>query len=385
MKILSPLRWTGATLCALFIGVSSVQSPLTMAYSDVEGYSFETAVSYLTQEGIIGGYEDGTVKPYNSINRAEFLKIVTLAGDLETGGSSCFTDVTDQWFAPYICGAAEAGIVGGYSDGSFKPENTISLVEALKIASKGLGVETDEPQGHEWYSEYLETLAAKNYIPYTLDYYGEELTRGEAFELLWRILTDNQSQEATTLEEFKGPACEDFEAETFEGIDLERVKDTWIGWTNDARAARGLAPYTEDEQLNRTAYLWSSYGRGLGTMTHTRPGTSGYYDYYGIMDWFEGLGLTFQSVGGYTFTENIGRGPYSCSADDCTDELIRAIKYTFDYFMSEAGSSYAPHYNSIVNTNFKKIGFGIVVTDSSYYMTVHYATILESSLAPFCD
>lgn len=385
MKLFSPWRFLGALGAALLIGAGTVQSPLVAAYTDVEGTPFAAAVTYLTQEGIIAGYEDGTVKPYNTINRAEFLKVVALAGGLEKGGDNCFSDVTDQWFAPYICAATEAGIVGGYADGSFKPENTISLVEALKIASKGLEVKTEEPEGTEWYSEYLETFAAKNYIPSSLDYYDEELTRGEAFELLWRVLTDNETQEATTLDEFKGPTCEDFEVEQLDGIDLERVKDTWISWTNNARATHGLPAYTEDEQLDRTATIWSSYGRDLSYMTHARPGSSGYYDYYAIQDWFEDLGLSFQSVGGYTFTENIGRGPYSCKAEDCTDELLSAIEYTFDYFMSEAGSSYAPHYNSIMNSNFQKIGFGIVVTDTSYYMTVHYATILESTLAPFCD
>ncbi len=385
MKTSTSVRLLGALLCALLIGANPAQGPLTYAYSDLDGYAFENAANYLSEEGIIGGYADGTLKPNSAINRAEFLKIVVLAGGGEAEGADCFTDVTDQWFAPYVCGAKEQGIVGGYSDGSFKPENTISLVEALKIASKGLSVQTEETEGQEWYSEYLETLAERNAIPYTLDYYDEELTRGEAFEILWRILTDAQDQESTSLSEFKGPSCEDYEAESFEGIDIERVRDTWFEWTNEARATKGLAPYTEDEQLNRSAYVWSAYGRDRGAMTHTRPGTTAYYDYYGIQSWFEDLGLTFQSVGGYTFTENIGRGPYSCSADECTDELLRAIKYTFDYFMSEAGSSYAPHYNSIMNSNFKKIGFGIVVTDSSYFMTIHYATILESSLAPFCD
>ena len=146
-----------------------------------------------------------------------------------------------------------------------------------------------------------------------------------------------------------------------------------------------MSAYVHDEQLDRTALIWSEYGRSEGKMTHTRPGTTAYYDYYAILNWFADLGLTFTSVGGYTFTENIGRGPYSCSADDCTDELLDAIEYTFDYYMSEAGSSYRPHYNSIMNSEFQKIGFGLVVSDSSYFMTIHYATEITSSVAPACD
>lgn len=383
MKTPSYSKTLGVLTCAFFLGL--LQSTLVLAYSDTEDYVFTNAADYLTEEGIISGYSDGTLKPDNSINRAEFLKIVVLASGATPEGSDCFTDVSDQWFAPYVCFAQEEEMVNGYEDASFKPENTITLVEALKIVTKVLDLPMEEPEGDEWYSEYLETLASQNAIPYTLDYYDELLTRGEAFELLWRLLTDQSNEPATTLEEFKGPSCEDFEAETFEGIDLDRVQETWIDWTNDARAANGLPTYTSNTQLDRTAYIWSAFGRDRGYMSHTRPGTTAYYDYYAIQDWFEDSGVTFQSVGGYTFTENIGRGPYSCSAEDCTDELINAIEYTFDYFMSEAGSSYAPHYNSIMNTSFKQIGFGIVVTDSSYYMTIHYGTIVESSVAPYCD
>lgn len=385
MKLISFFKFATASLGVLVLSLGMAKSPEVYAYSDVEGYAFQTAVEYLSEQEVIGGYEDGTLRPENSINRAEFLKIVMVAGGQTTEGTSCFTDVAEEWFAPYVCGAKAEGIVNGYADETFAPENTITLVEALKIASRALDLATEEPTGKEWYSEYLETFAEKNYIPYPLEYYSEELTRGEAFELIWRMMTDNEDQEATTLEEFKGAVCEDFAVESISNVDVDRVRDTWLSWTNDARAQLGLPAYTFDEQLDRTALIWSEYGYSRGSMTHTRPGTTAYYDYYAIQDWFADLGLTFQSSGGYTFTENIGRGPYSCGADDCTDELIAAIEYTFDYYMSEAGSSYRPHYNSIMNSEFQKIGFGLVAEGGSYYMTIHYATEITSTVAPACD
>ncbi len=388
MKISSLFKFVSASLCVLALSAGVVKSPTVYAYSDLDGYAYKTAADYLTEQGVIGGYEDGTLRPDNSINRAEFLKIVMLAGGHEVSdeaATSCFTDVSDQWFAPYVCGAKDADIVNGHADGSFAPEETITLVEALKITTLALDLPMQTPTGSEWFSQYLETFAKKNYIPATLDYYSEELTRGEAFEILWRAMTDNETQDATTFDEFKGNACEDFSVETYSDIDMQRVRDTWLSWTNTARAQNGLDAYEYDTQLERTAIVWSEYGRTQGRMTHTRPGTTAYYDYYAIQDWFENLGLTFKNSGGYTFTENIGRGPYSCSADECTDELIAAIKYTFDYYMSEAGSSYAPHYNSIMNSQFQKIGFGLVVSDSSYFMTIHYATEITSTVAPSCD
>ena len=96
--------------------------------------------------------------------------------------------------------------------------------------------------------------------------------------------------------------------------------------------------------------------------------------------WFESLGLEFKNIGGITYTENIGWGPYSCSEEDCTEELEDALRSTFDFFMSEAGQAYRPHYNSVMNNGFKEMGLGIAVDERAkrYYVTVHYGTQIVS-------
>ena len=56
--------------------------------------------------------------------------------------------------------------------------------------------------------------------------------------------------------------------------------------------------------------------------------------------------------------------------------MIRSIRTTFDFFMSEKGKAYDAHYRSIVQPNFSRIGLDIIVvpTEKRYYMTVHYIT-----------
>ncbi len=91
--------------------------------------------------GVVGGYDDGTFRPDAPVNRAEALKILTLASQLGTFASSgslltppAFSDVTDNdWFAPYVREMAIRGIVSGYGDGSFGPEKPITHAEAAKI------------------------------------------------------------------------------------------------------------------------------------------------------------------------------------------------------------------------------------------------------------
>lgn len=369
------------TVLVLFASSASA-----FAYTDTDVYPFGGAINYLTDQGVVQGYSDGTFRPENTINRAEFLKTVVGAVTTEElTGSFCFSDVNDEWFAPYVCTAKDMGIVDGYPDGTFLPANPVNLVEALKIVVNAFEIPAITPLGTEWYSVFLETAVSLNFIPTPLDYYAEPTARGEVAEILWRVMEDVHTQSSTTLEEFKGSSCTEFHSETYVDIDLQRVRDTWLSWTNEARASAGLAAYTYTEQLDRTAFIWSDFSRDRGYMDHKRIGQTAYYDYTMIENWFEDLGVTFVNNSGVTFTENIGHGPYSCSDTECTDELIAAIKYTWDYFIGEVNSSYRPHYNSIMNAYFKEIGFGILVTDSEYYFTVHYGTELASTPPPFCD
>src|SRR5688500_12383848 len=67
-------------------------------------FRYSKSVSYLRGRGVIDGYEDGTFKPTNPVNRAEFLKIVFKArgGNEPVAGGGCFTDVVeDAWYAPF--------------------------------------------------------------------------------------------------------------------------------------------------------------------------------------------------------------------------------------------------------------------------------------------
>lgn len=92
-------------------------------------------VSALVADGAIGGYEDGTFKPNKSISRAELLKISVEAFGLEQQIYGFgFSDVSEfDWFAGYVSSGTYHGFVGGYEDHTFKPNKSISRAEALKI------------------------------------------------------------------------------------------------------------------------------------------------------------------------------------------------------------------------------------------------------------
>ena len=119
----------------------------TEIFNDVELTSKNAeAISYLKNQNIINGYSDGSFKAENSLNRAELLKILVEGAGYtpdESKYKNCFPDVQDQWYAKYICYAKEREWIKGYDDGSFKPANDVSKAESLKMLLEIFNIVSD--------------------------------------------------------------------------------------------------------------------------------------------------------------------------------------------------------------------------------------------------
>ena len=114
----------------------------TNAYTDVaSGSWYNIAVSTLSNMGILGGYEDGTFRPNASITRAEFAKIAVSFFDwADVYAVNSFVDVRNSaWYANYVAVAAEIGLIEGYGGNVFRPDATITRAEACTIINRTLG------------------------------------------------------------------------------------------------------------------------------------------------------------------------------------------------------------------------------------------------------
>ncbi len=168
------------------------------------------AIEYLKQNNIAGGYSDGTFKPENLINRAEFIKIVIGAYFNEEEINNCVSNNTqphwayvfspdvlkNEWYAKYICMAKVNNIAVGYPDGTFKPEKNITSAEAIKIIVKAEGIaseipyEPDESESMYWFTPYFNMIDDSNVIPDSISRFDEEISRGEMAEIIYRKQND---------------------------------------------------------------------------------------------------------------------------------------------------------------------------------------------------
>ncbi len=171
------------------------------------------AIEFLTREGVVQGYENRSFQPERNINRAEFTKILVAVLYPQSYIDSCienlpeveegkedpvipqfdFPDVSlDSWAAPYICTAWTNGIVSGYPNGLFRPEEGVNFVESAKMIAIGFGLTGLELPNFGkdnilWYQPYVEFLAAQNAIPYSIIDLPQPINRGEMAELIYRM------------------------------------------------------------------------------------------------------------------------------------------------------------------------------------------------------
>lgn len=153
-------------------------------------HEYHEAIMYMGEINLMRGYDNlnRAFLPEQKVNRAEFMKIMmTSIGHLQAEKRECFSDVTFEWFAPYVCAAKERGFVNGYSDGSFRPGQNVTFVEAAKLIVKSAGLALPKVDSRNWYDLYVLALEERGAIPMSIERFDQELTRGEVAEIFWRV------------------------------------------------------------------------------------------------------------------------------------------------------------------------------------------------------
>lgn len=112
---------------------------------------YADAVHTLSAMGIIQGVGNSQFAPDRAITRAEFTVIAMRFAELDTSGQNIFSDVnTTDWFYDQVVGSIQYGWITGYSDGTFRPNNTITRAEVTTITNRMLGriADTQYVDGH---------------------------------------------------------------------------------------------------------------------------------------------------------------------------------------------------------------------------------------------
>ena len=158
------------------------------------------AIKYLKDHNIINGYPDGTFKPHKTVNRVEALKMLMLAFNVEASGGAYelnFQDTDNSaWYSSTLSTAVAKGIVKGYPDGTFKPANTVNRAEYLKILFKTNNMESDseitkpyeDVDVSDWFAGYAFLANKMNILDVKNNLYpADGMTRADVAETIYRM------------------------------------------------------------------------------------------------------------------------------------------------------------------------------------------------------
>nr|WP_286672457.1 Ig-like domain-containing protein [Cohnella hashimotonis] len=108
------------------------------------------AIGQVSQSGIMKGYADGSFKPNQTITRAEMATMLARLITGVAGNAASFSDIAGHWAQAAIESTAKAGIVTGYEDGTFRPSQTLTRAEAVTIINRALGIAPLTTAAQKW-------------------------------------------------------------------------------------------------------------------------------------------------------------------------------------------------------------------------------------------
>lgn len=168
------MRKSLALLLALAMVLTTFAATTVSAqtFSDTQGHWAESLIGKWSDNGVINGYEDGTFRPDNNITRAELAKIIATAKNYTAEAEISFTDVAgDEWFVSDLKKCVAQSVIGGYEDGTFRPDEYITREEASTMFARAYNINatallsfTDSADISPWAQNAVTALVGANVI-----------------------------------------------------------------------------------------------------------------------------------------------------------------------------------------------------------------------------
>mgnify|MGYP000847812199 FL=1 len=178
--------------------VKEVVTPVKRSLKDITGHWAEANINKLANTGAIGGYPDGTFKPDNKITRAEFAATLVIAFKLGPRSGKVFSDTSGHWAQDAITTVAAHGIISGYNETNFGPDDLITREQMAVMISKAACLSSgegktfaDSNQIADWAKAAVAAASYKNIISgYPDNSFGPQAnaTRAEAVTVIVKAL-----------------------------------------------------------------------------------------------------------------------------------------------------------------------------------------------------
>lgn len=229
------LKKTLAVVLA-FVMVLGMGAISTFAYTDVtEGTTTAEAVSILSGLEIITGFEDGTFRPEETVTRAQMAAIIcrTLGYESQaesSKGVTVFNDVAaDHWASGYVNVAQAQGIINGYGDGNFGPEDKVTYEQAVKMIVSALGYDIAATAKGGYPTGYLAIASAEGITKGANGRVGDAAARGTIAVLVYNSLEVRLMDQSHWDTDGTGTYQRDNKNFLTNNLDIVKVEGTVVG------------------------------------------------------------------------------------------------------------------------------------------------------------
>ena len=233
----------------------------------------DTPVKTVRALGIMVGDEKGNMNLGANVTRAQFAKMMAAASTYKdtvgTGGTgySLYKDVkNDHWASEYIRLAAQQGWMRGYLDGSFQPENTITLEEACATVLRLLGYDSASLAG-SYPQAQLSKAGARELRKGISRSQGERMSRSDCAQLFYNLMTAEDSSGkvyASTL----GYTVANGELD-YTAIMLDKLSGPYVAGANETLPFTPASVYRDGKESSSPVlrqYDVYYYSQGMGSL-----------------------------------------------------------------------------------------------------------------------
>ena len=180
------------------------------AFTDEADIQAKDAVNMLTALGVIEGYEDGSFNPDGVVTRAEMAKMIfvvrnnTIDDSAYENNTSKLTDINSHWAKGYIKFCESQGIIAGYGNNTFRPDDTVTGVEAAKMLLVLAGYDADKAglTGTAWATNTLRYAGSAGILDDVNSGLESGLPRQYAAQMIYNTLDTNRVKWSNDSESF---------------------------------------------------------------------------------------------------------------------------------------------------------------------------------------
>lgn len=268
-------------LRAVIIGILASFILLLPAYaatfSDVSEYSsYYDAVDYVTQRGIMAGYSEGTFKPDNMLTRGQISAILCrMIGENENlpVNGNIFSDVPEShWANGYITKAVSLGIINGFQDGTFRSLSPVTYNQALAMLIRAFGLRQEAENAGGYPQGYWNVANQNGFLEgvSTKGPSNKGIRRYEIAVIMYNYFQDNAHSYVPNGTE-NGSPSDAYESDGYTSIPSTLVQSNW----SEIGGSDEWCPYFKFADGSRCEIMVT-----MGEWTEKVPATYGWDSLY---------------------------------------------------------------------------------------------------------